>query len=152
MGACFSSSAEVKLTTPKNQTAPFTMSIAFPFCAPYSLQVDPSEKLGSVRKRVVAEMERRERMGEDFARVEGNLVTTDEDTMERKQLADNMTIAQAGIKPKQYLWFQDEEENTRVQDLLLRSSRLTENTSHNSRGVKQGMALIKEEDEAVAGY
>ncbi|PXF43794.1 hypothetical protein BWQ96_06415 [Gracilariopsis chorda] len=129
------------------------MSIAFPFCAPYSLEVDPSEKLGSVRKRVVAEMERRERIGEDFTKIEGRLVTTDEDTMEKKQLSDDMTVSQAGIKPKQYLWFQDEEENTRVQDLLTRSSRLTENTSHNSRGVKQGMALIKEEeDETVAAY
>lgn len=150
MGACFSSTADGK-GVPLAPQGPFHITIAFPSCSPFNLTVSPNDKIGNVRNQVVAEMERRAAAGENFCKIEGKLVTVDGDTGDNLHLRDSMTVAEAELEPKQYLWFQDKNEDTRVQNLLLRSSRLTENTSHNSRGVKQGMAMIKEEDEGVEG-
>lgn len=150
MGGCFSSGGGAE-SAPVLRKSPFSVTIAFPTCAPFSLTVAPTDKVLVIRKQVIAEMERRAAAGEDSCKIEGKLVTVDGDTGDNVHLRDNMTVTEAQLEPKQYLWFQDKNEDTRVQNLLLRSSRLTENTSHNSRGVKQGMALIKEEDESAEG-
>lgn len=151
MGSCFSSAGDREDDAAKKQTSLFAVTIAFPTCLPYTLTVNPDERIGSIRRRIIAEMERRSKEGENICAVEGKLVTVDGEA-DNIPLRDNMTVAEAMLQPKQYLWFQDKNEDTRMQDLLLRSSRLTENTSHNSRGVKQGMALIRDEDECDIGY
>lgn len=149
MGACFSSTGDTKAISNTPQE-PFLITLAFPTCSPFSLSVSPSDKVSHIRKKVISEMERRLAAGEDFCKVEGKLVTVDGDTGDNVHLRDNLSVSEAQLEPNQYLWFQDKNEDSRLQNLLLRSSRLTENTSHNSRGVKQGMLMIKEEDEGVA--
>lgn len=151
MGACLSSSGGGGKHAPIVRLDPFEITVAFPVGTPVHLTISPGDKVGVIRKRVIAEMERREAAGEPFVKVEGKLVTIDSETGDTMHLRDSMTIGEAQLDPRPYLWFQDKEEDTRVQNLVLRSSRLTENTSHNSRGVKQGMAMIKEEDEGVEG-
>lgn len=148
MGACLSTSFDGNAVSSATQK-PFSVTIAFPTCSPFHLTVSPSDEIVAIRRRVIAEMQRRATVGENFCKVEGRLVTIDGDTGNNIQLSDTMTISEAQLESRQYLWFQDKAEDTRVQNLLLRSSRLTENTSHNSRGVKQGMAMIKEEEEGV---
>lgn len=152
MGACLSSSAKSKPVANFKTSEPFSVIIAFPTCPQFSVSVSPTDKAITIRKQVIAEMERRAAHGEDFGKIEGVLVTVDEDTGDTVQIRDTMTIRESELHPGQYLWFQDKEEDKRVENILLRSSRLTENTSHNSRGVKQGMALIREEDEDAIAY
>jgi hypothetical protein len=114
------------------------------------MTVKATDKIGSIRSACDAEMKQRQSTGMDFVRVEGKLMTLNADTGEAHNLSDTMTVREANIEPKQYLWFHDQSENTRVEDLILRSSRLQENRAHNSRGVKQGMALIKAEEGPTA--
>lgn len=149
MGACFSSSGDGKIvsSTPKE---PFLVTLAFPTCPPFSMTVSTIDMVSDIRKKVILEMERRSNAGEIFCEIEGRLVTVDGDSGDTVQLRDNMSVSEAQLEPNQYLWFQDKAETSRVQNLVLRSSRLTDNTSHNSRGVKQGMLLIKEEDDVAA--
>lgn len=149
MGACFSSSAEGKAISATRQE-PFIITLAFPTCSPFSLTVSPSDRVSDFRERILDEMGRRSNAGEKFCKIEGKLVTIIGATGDNVHLRDTMSVSEAKLEPNQYLWFQDKAEDSRVQSLLLRSSRLTDNTSHNSRGVKQGMLLIKEEDEGVA--
>lgn len=152
MGACFSSSngASGYKAPSKTPRDPFMITLAFPGSPPYSFNVSPSEKVSDIRKKAITEMARRAQSGVDSCKIDGTIVTADGDTGENVDLQDSMTISEAQLEPNQYLWFHDKAEESRVQNLLLRSSRLTDNTSHNSRGVKQGMMLLKEEDDAVA--
>ena len=152
MGTCFSStSGDGAKLVPKQPPGPFPITVAFPNCAAFTFNVQQHDSIASLRKRVVAEMERREQQGEPFAQVEGKLVTIDEETGDVTTLPETTTVLDAGLEPKQYLWFQDAAEDERITRLLLRSSRLTENTSYNSRGVKQGMQLIKDEEDGHNG-
>jgi hypothetical protein len=115
------------------------------------MMVKATDKISSIRAACVGEMKRREGNCEEHVRVEGKLMTLNADTGEAHNLTDTMTVREANLESKQYMWFHDQSETTRVEDLILRSSRLQENRAHNSRGVKQGMALIKaEEGPAIA--
>ena len=97
-------------------------------------------------------MRRRSEAGEAFANVEGKIMTVEPDSGETIALADNTTVKSCSLEPKQYLWFQDQDEDTRVRKLILRGSRLTEDVTQNSRGVKHGMAMICEEEETETTY
>lgn len=148
MGACFSSSGGGGgyKPQPKTPREPFLITLAFPGSPPFSFNVSPTERVFDIRKKATAEMGRRAQNGVDSCKIEGTIMTVDGDSGENVHLRDNMTISEAPLEANQYLWFHDKAEDSRVQNLLLRSSRLTDNTSHNSRGVKQGMMLLKEED------
>lgn len=102
--------------------------------------------MSKVRTLCLSEMNRRRGAGEPYVRIEGKLMTLNPDTGEAQNLRDEVTAKEASLEPKQYLWFHDSNETTRVEDLILRSSRLNENRAHNSRGVKAGMAMIKAEE------
>ena len=149
MGACFSSGGgetKPKAAPSKTPTRPFSVTVSFPNVAPYTMTVDPSDKVGVVRAACEKEMARRQDAGLDFVKIEGKIMTLNPDTGEGLSLADGSTIKSANLENKQYLWFHDQSENARVDELILRSSRLTENRSHNSRGAKAGMALVREEN------
>lgn len=153
MGACLSSHRRKNSAFSVRQLrTPIDITIAFPTSAPLVLTVARTDKLWSIRKRVISEMERRAEQAQNFSRIEGKLVTVDCDTGDNVYLRDSMTVYEARLEPRQYLWFQDQSEDTRLQNLLIRSSRLTENTLHNSRGVKKGMALMKDEVECDGTY
>lgn len=147
MGACFSSPGDSpsgkKSKTPNSA---FSITVAFPAVPPYTLAINPSDKVSKIRDMCVQEMQRRHAANEEFVRIEGKLMTLDPDTGEAQNLNDVGTVREANLEPKQYVWFHDQSENVRVEDLILRSSRLNENRAHNSRGVKHGMALIKAEE------
>lgn len=151
MGACLSSpgdaAAKAKSKTPSE---PFSVTVAFPNVLPHSLTVSPTDRVAHIRASCVAEMQRRHGSGEDFVHVDGKLMTLNPDTGDPVNLADALSVNAANLEPKQYLWFHDESENTREADLILRSSRLTENRSHNSRGVKAGMAEMRADDAMTA--
>lgn len=148
MGACFSSSPgePPKKSVSKTPSAPFPITVAFPNIAPHTLTINPNDKIAKIRSECMEEMKRRHADGLDFVRVEGKLTTLNPDTGEANELADAMSVKESNLEEKQYLWFHDKSETSRVDDLILRSSRLNENRSHNSRGVKQGMAMLKSEE------
>lgn len=160
MGACFSSGSPKgddapKATAPvvkksKTPSVPFTVTVAFPNVLPFDMTVNPSDKISKIRAACVKEMQRRHGIGEDFVHVDGTIKTLNPDNGDAVDVSDAATVKQANLENKQYLWFHDEKENTREADLILRSSRLNENHSHNSRGVKQGMAMMKAEEQAAA--
>lgn len=159
MGTCFSShadkpkdAAETSASAVKSKTpcVPFTVTVAFPNVLPYNLTVSPNEKISKIRLQCVNEMQRRHGCGEDFVHVDGRLMTLNPDNGDAVEVSDSLTVKQANLENRQYLWFHDEKENTREADLILRSSRLNENRSHNSRGVKQGMAMMKAEEQTTS--
>lgn len=152
MGACFSSSPgeAPKKPVSKTPSEPFSITVAFPNIPPHNITVSPHDKVGKIRAECVEEMKRRLAQGLDFGRVDGKLTTLNPDTGEANELDDATSVKAANLEDKQYLWFHDKSETTRVDDLILRSSRLNENRSHNSRGVKQGMAMLKSEEAPVA--
>jgi hypothetical protein len=155
MGACLSSESGEKgaagaggAKKSKTPTTPFTVTVAFPNVLPYNMTVSPSDKIAKIRASCVAEMQRRHGGGEEFVHIEGKLMTLNPDTGDAVHVSDDITVKQANLENKQYLWFKDDTEHSREADLILRSSRLNENHSHNSRGVKQGMAMMKAEEES----
>jgi hypothetical protein len=156
MGNCFGSPPtaaaaaagghEKSAKVSKTPKLPFSITVAFPTVQPFTLTVDPSDRVSKVRAACEAEMIRRQKAGADYVRIEGTLMTLNVENGEADTLKDTVTMREACIEDKQYLWFHDKNETSRVDDLILRSSRLHENRSHNSRGVKAGMALIKAEE------
>lgn len=152
MGSCVSSHNHPKRPPSKTPSSSFVVTLAFPACSPISVTIGPNDKVSAIRKKAIKEMERRNEEGEPFCTIEGKLVTVENGTGDTIVLRDSVTVAEAGLEPKQYLWFQDQNEDARVQNILSRSARLTDNTSYNSRGVKQGMAMIKAEEETAEAY
>ena len=74
------------------------------------------------------------------------MMTVDIGTGHSVRLRDDDTVQKARLENAQYLWVHDEREDERVRKLVLRSSRLTSDVAHNSRGVKQGMLQLIEDD------
>lgn len=152
MGVCFSCIRNGAPSGPKEGGIPFPITVVFPGYSAFSFHVRSHETVASIRKRAIAEMEHREQQGDPFTQIKGTLVTVNDHTGENSILADSLTVWKARLAPKQYLWFQDEDEDARIAALMMRSSRLTENTSYNSRGVKHGMDHINNEDQPIKGF